>query len=99
MSIISTDELRGYLGIDTDDEMIIANLNQCIAAAEQWAMGAVSKQLPTLCADMRLKQLLLAVAADFYDNRDYTDKAAGTRNRLMTDLVMQLKMELMPDDI
>jgi hypothetical protein len=96
--MVSVDDLRGFLGIDYEDDMVDANIKTCLYSARAWACGAIGDSVfAKFEDDARLDRLLLVVASDFYNNRDYEGKYSGLRSRLITDIVMQLKMEVKSD--
>jgi hypothetical protein len=98
--LITVGELRDFLGIDYEDEMVDANIQLCINSALAWADGGVCRNFEDLFGgDARARQLMLVVAGDFYNNRDYEGKYSGLRSRLITDIVTQLKVEAMEDGI
>lgn len=95
-AVITEAELANYLGFEIGlaeaDEMVAANVKNSIAAAEGWLVGALGQTFPR--EDSRVKQLALIVAADFYDNREFTAAASNSVRRLVDDLRMQVQLEM-----
>lgn len=90
------DEALKYLGIDvTDDELINANVNRCLATAEKLVHGAVGEDIDTyLQGDPRTTELILIYAEDLYSQRGTAAKVSGATRRLVADMELQLRIEL-----
>lgn len=86
-------EVINYMGIDYADEMVKANINRAIKTADAYLMGAIGKDYPK--DDPRAKELSLIFIADLYDNRGVIEKVSGNVRRLVDDMILQLKLELM----
>jgi hypothetical protein len=96
-TVVQVQDVLNYLGIDYADNMVTANVNQAIAAADAYLKGAVGTNYPV--DDPRAKQLALIFIADMYDNREMLEQSArnssyGNVRRLVDDYILQLKLEL-----
>lgn len=90
------DDARTYLGIDvTDDEMINANVNRCLATATKTLHGAVGEDIDThLPDDPRAAELVLIYTEDLYSQRGFNAKVSGATRKLVADMEQQLRLEL-----
>jgi hypothetical protein len=86
-------EVMDYMGIDYADDMVKANINRAISTADAYLKGAIGKDYPK--DDPRAKELSLIFIADLYDNRGVIEKVSGNVRRLVDDMILQLKLELM----
>ena len=93
--VVTSDEALAYLGIDNADEMILSNINRTIKTADKFLEGSIGKNYPR--DDSRAKEIALIIIDDLYSNRGYMNTSAMTNNvrRLVDDLSMQLRMELL----
>lgn len=86
-------EVMNYMGIDYADDMVKANINRAINTADAYLKGAIGENYPK--DDPRAKELSLIFIADLYDNRGVIEKVSGNVRRLVDDMILQLKLELM----
>ena len=86
-------EVIDYMGIDYADDMVKANINRAIRTADAYLKGAIGTNYPK--DDPRAKELSLIFIADLYDNRGVIEKVSGNVRRLVDDMILQLKLELM----
>lgn len=86
-------EVMNYMGIDYADDMVKANINRAISTADAYLKGAIGENYPK--DDPRAKELSLIFIADLYDNRGVIEKVSGNVRRLVDDMILQLKLELM----
>ena len=86
-------EVMNYMGIDYADDMVKANINRAIRTADAYLKGAIGEDYPK--DDPRAKELSLIFIADLYDNRGVIEKVSGNVRRLVDDMILQLKLELM----
>lgn len=91
ITVVSTDEVLAYLGIDYADEMISKNITRLISTADAYLKGSIGTDYPL--DDPRSKELALLIIADLYDNRTMTTVSNNTR-KLVDDLSLQLRLEL-----
>lgn len=91
VSVLTSDEVLDYLGIDYADDMVIKNINRAIKTADAYLKGSIGANYPI--EDPRAKELALIVVSDLYDNRGLTSVSSNTR-RLVDDFSLQLKLEL-----
>lgn len=90
--MITIEELKAYLNIDYADEMIEENLKRCIRTADGYMKSAVAVDYDS--DEAKAKELLLIIAADFYDNRNYTENTlTGNTRRLVNNMILQLQLE------
>lgn len=90
--VVTSAEVLAYLGIDEADAMILSNVRRSISVADAFLKGAVGENYPT--NDPRAKELALILIADLYDNRSMMDLVNKNIRRLVTDFLLQLRLEL-----
>lgn len=88
----TVDEVLGYLGIDYADEMVRKNIERNIATAKAYIKGSIGENYPE--DDPRVKELALIFISDLYDNRGMIEKVSGNVRRLVSDMSLQLRLEL-----
>lgn len=86
------DEVLDYLGIDYADDMVSRNIDRCIRVATAYLKGSIGEKYPI--DDPRAKELALIVISDLYDNRGTEGSVSANTRRLVTDLSLQLRLEL-----
>lgn len=91
-TVVQTQDVLNYLGIDYADAMVTANVNRAISTADAYLKGAVGANYPA--EDPRAKELALIFIADLYDNRGMLEKASTNVRRLVDDFLLQLRLEL-----
>ena len=91
ITVVTTDEVLAYLGIDYADDMVNKNITRLISTADAYLKGSIGTDYPL--DDPRSKELALLIIADLYDNRTMTTVSNNTR-RLVDDLSLQLRLEL-----
>lgn len=91
-TVVTTDEVCAYLGIDYTDDMILQNINRCISTADAYLKGSIGENYPI--EDPRSKELALMLVADLYDNRGLVSTVSGNVRKLVDDLSLQLRLEL-----
>lgn len=91
-TIVQTQDVLYYLGIDYADDMVTANVNRAIKTADAYLKGAVGAEYPI--EDPRAKELALIFIADLYDNRGSLEKSSVNVRRLVDDFLLQLRLEL-----
>jgi len=89
--MLSLDEVKQELGIDTDDAYTIARLQRYINVADSWLKGAIGEDYPK--DDERAKQLALFVIEDMFDRNASSVKENSTIEKLKTDFILQLQVE------
>ena len=92
ISVVTTDEVITYLGIDYTDDMVIKNIERLIPVADSYLKGSIGKDYPI--EDPRAKELALIIISDLYDNRGLTTTVSANTRRLVDDLSLQLRLEL-----
>ena len=90
--MLTVDEVLGYLGIDYADEMVRKNIERNINTADAYLKGSIGTDYPK--DDPRVKELALIIISDLYDNRGLTEKVSGNVRRLVSDMSLQLRLEL-----
>ncbi len=89
------DEALTYLGIDYTDKVTTANVERALATAIKTLHGAVGEDVETLMPkDPRAKELVLIYLDDLYSERGISAKVSGTTRRMVSDMVLQLQLEL-----
>lgn len=91
-TVVQTQDVFDYLGIDYADDMVNANVNLAISTADAYLKGAVGADYPV--EDPRAKELALIFIADLYDNRGMLEKTSTNVRRLVDDFLLQLRLEL-----
>ena len=92
IQVVSTDEVKSYLGIDYSDDMVNKNIERVIKTADSYLKGSIGKNYPI--TDPRSKELALIIISDLYDNRGINSTISGNTRRLVDDLSLQLRLEL-----
>lgn len=88
-------EVLQYLGVDYPDAVIIANVSRALATAERVLYGAVGADVLTyLPDDPRVTELILIYTDDLYSQRGVSAKVSGATRRMVSDMELQLRMEL-----
>lgn len=89
------EEARTYLGIDYPDTVTDANITRCLSTAEQILAGSVGADAGTyLPGDSRIRELVLIYMEDLYSQRGMAAKVTGATRRLVSDMELQLRLEL-----
>lgn len=95
MPTIDTSAALTYLGIDYPDEVVLSNVNRALATAKQTLLGAVGDDIDTyLPDDPRAVELVLIYLEDLYSQRGISAKVSGATRRLVSDMELQLRLEL-----
>ena len=93
--MVTVDDAMLYLGIDYPDEVIITNVTRALATAEKTVSGGVGDDVETyLPDDPRVRELTLIYLEDLYSQRGVAAKVSGATRRLVSDMELQLRMEL-----
>lgn len=93
--MVTLENARLYLGIDYADDVTDANVMRCIRTAESVLHGAVGEDVSTYLADdPRIEELQLIYVEDLYAQRGITAKVSNATRRLVSDMELQLRMEL-----
>ncbi len=95
-NIVSERDVRDYLGIDWEDEATSRVIRHVIDAAASFLAGALGDAGSD--DDPRCRHVALAVCADLYDNRSYTEgsgsaKVSSAVRRLVSDFCAQVRLE------
>lgn len=89
------EDVLAYLGIDYQDDITTRNATRALAAAIQTLHGAVGEDVEQLLpGDARAKEIVLMFADDLYSQRGTSAKVSGATRQLVSDMIMQLQMEL-----
>ena len=89
------EDALNYLGIDYTDAMVEANASRALKAARAAVLGAVGEDVETyLPDDPRVDELTLIFFEDLYSQRGVSAKVSGATRRLVTDMELQLRMDL-----
>ena len=92
ITVVTTEEVLAYLGIDYADDMVNKNVGRLITTADAYLRGSIGENYPI--EDPRAKELALIIISDLYDNRGFTSTVSANTRRLVDDLSLQLKLEL-----
>ena len=92
IKVVSVEEVLTYLGIDYSDEMVNANIERIIRTADAYLKGSIGDNYPV--EDPRAKELALIIISDLYDKRGVNETVSGNTRRLVSDLSLQLRLEL-----
>lgn len=92
----TTEEALEHLGIDYADEVVTANVNRALKAAESFLRGAVGNDVETyLKDDPRVAELVLIYTDDLYSDRGVvSSKVSNATRRLVASMELQLRLEL-----
>ena len=91
----TTEDALAYLGIDYADDLVRKNVNRALATAIKVLHGAVGEDVETLMPnDSRAKELVLIYMDDLYSEKGVSAKVSGATRRMVTDMEMQLRLEL-----
>lgn len=89
------EEVMAYLGIDYPDEVTTRNATRARATAIKTLHGAVGEDVEQLLpGDERATEIVLIFADDLYSQRGISAKVSGATRQLVSDMIMQLQMEL-----
>ena len=95
MPTIDANTALTYLGIDYSDEVVLLNVNRALATARQTLFGAVGEDIDSfLPDDPRAVELVLIYLEDLYSQRGISAKVSGATRRLVSDMELQLRLEL-----
>lgn len=77
------------------DTVVESNAKRALATAKQTVLGAVGDDVETyLQDDPRVKELVLIYFDDLYSERGVSAKVSGATRRLVSDMELQLRLEL-----
>lgn len=89
------EDALAYMGIDYPDDVITKNASRALAAAIKTLHGAVGEDVEQLLpGDDRTKEIVLMFTDDLYSQRGTSAKVSGATRQLVSDMIMQLQMEL-----
>lgn len=89
--MLTLEEVRTELGIDSIDPSLDSRLLRYIRVADSWLKGTIGDNYPR--DDERAKQLALLVIEDLYDRNSNSVKENITISKLKKDFIMQLQYE------
>lgn len=93
--MLTIEDALTYLGIDYPDDVIKKNVTRALAAARAAVLGGVGEDVDTyLPDDSRVSELTLIYLEDLYSQRGVSAKVSGATRRLVSDMELQLRMEL-----
>ena len=85
-------EALDYLGIDTEDDMIINNIRRQIEVADCHLKAAVGEDYPA--DDPRMKEVALMIVSELYDNRTLSAKEESRIKSLARQYMRQIRLEM-----
>ena len=91
LGLITFQEALDYLGIDYVDDMICRNIKRVYSVAVDYVRGAVTPNITN--GNPKLKELILIVMSDLYENRGLTSTVSQNTRRLVEDISLQLRLE------
>ena len=92
ITVVTSEEVLTYLGIDYADDMVNKNIERLIKTAHAYLKGSIGDNYPQ--DDPKAKELALIIISDLYDNRGMVSTLTGNTRRLVDDLSLQLRLEL-----
>lgn len=93
--MLTIEDALTYLGIDYPDAVIKKNVTRALATARAAVLGGVGEDVDTyLPDDSRVAELTLIYMEDLYSQRGVAAKVSGATRRLVSDMELQLRMEL-----
>lgn len=91
----TVEDCLAYLGIDYADDLVRKNVTRALATAVKVLHGAVGEDVDTLMPnDSRARELVLIYMDDLYSEKGVSAKVSGATRRMVTDMEMQLRLEL-----
>lgn len=81
---------KDYAGIDWSDALTDRNVQRALSTATAAVMGAVGQAAQE---DARFDELVLIFFDDLYSERGVSDKVSAGTRRMVSDMVLQLKLE------
>lgn len=93
---VTLEDARMYIGIDVDDDaMINTNLDRALTTARMLTLSSVGENIESVLPDdPRIDQLILAYAADLYNERSSKNqKASAAQARQIEMIENQLRLE------
>lgn len=93
-TVPTIDEALEYLGIDYADEMVTANVQRALNAAQKVLHGAVGEAAEeVLPGDARIDSLVLIYTDDLYSEHGVSAKVSAATRRIVADMELQLRLE------
>lgn len=92
IQVVTVDEVLAYLGIDYSDDMVMKNIARLIKTADAYLKGSIGEDYPV--EDPKAKELALIIISDLYDNRGVSSNVSGNTRKLVSDMSLQLRLEL-----
>lgn len=89
--MITSQQVKDYLGIDYADEMVERNIERLIKVADSLLVGSIGKNYNK--DDPRAEEMALIICDDLYSQRGMSNKVSASTRQLITDLQMQLRIE------
>jgi hypothetical protein len=89
------EDALAYMGIDYPDDVIRRNATRALSTAIKTLHGAVGEDVEQLLPnDERATEIVLMFTDDLYSQRGTSAKVTGATRQLVSDMIMQLQMEL-----
>lgn len=90
--MIDAQALKDYVGVDYADEATERMIDQSLSAAYSYLSNGICDPLPDPDPpDPELNQVLLMVAADFFESRGTASKEIGASKRMYQSMMQQLR--------
>lgn len=90
--VITTEDVRDYIGLDFADEVAIKNIDRAIATTDSYLKGSIGENYPV--EDPRVQTLALIIASELYDNRGLIENLSGNTRKLVHDFEWQLRLDM-----
>lgn len=95
--MVTVDNVKEYLGIDWTDPATDNRVNRLILVADKYLEGSLGVGYPN--DDVRVEELALIVIADLYDNHTLNEKVSGNIRRLVDDMSMQIRLDMIVEEV
>lgn len=91
LSVLTINDVKEELGIDTIDEAIDNRITRYIKIADSYLKGAISENYDA--DDERAKGLALLIIEDLYDRKSFNIKENKVIEKMKNDFILQLQLE------
>lgn len=92
MMVLTVQQVKDYIGLDYEDEMVTRNIERIINVADKMFVGSLGKDYPS--DDERVQEMALMICEDLYTNRGMSEKVSSNTRRLFKDFMLQVRMEM-----
>lgn len=92
MMVLTVQQVKDYIGLDYEDEMVNRNIERIIKVTDKMFIGSLGKDYPK--EDERVQEMALMIANDLYTNRELGEKVGSNTRKLFKDFMLQVRMEM-----